>query len=69
MKAAYNQNDLGLYLLFDEVDKDDCENCIFYQPEKRDCILLNFGEDIFEELPKCWNAIFIPESLSNIFEL
>ena len=66
MKAAYNQNDLGLYPL-DEIYEDSCENCIFF--DQKTCILLNFGEDIFDELPKCWDAIFIPEPLSNIFEL
>lgn len=66
MKAAYNQNDLGLYPL-DGIYEDPCENCIFL--DHKTCILLNFGEDTFDELPKCWNAIFTPEPLSNIFEL
>ena len=66
MKAAYNQNDLGLYPL-DEIYEDPCDNCIFIRPEK--CVLADFGEDNFDELPRCWNAIFIPEPLSNIFEL
>lgn len=68
MKAAYNQNDLGLYPL-DEIYEDPCDNCIFIRPEKYTCILADFGEDTFEELPKCWSGIFIPEPLSNIFEL
>lgn len=68
MKAAYNQNDLGLYPL-DEIYKDPCDNCIFIRPENYTCILADFGESNFDELPVCCNAIFIPESLSNIFEL
>ena len=68
MKAAYNQNDLGLYPL-DEIYEDPCDNCIFLRPKKRTCILVDFGEDNCDELPRCWNAIFIPEPLSNIFEL
>lgn len=68
MKAAYNQNDLGLYPL-DESYEDPCDNCIFIRPENYTCTLADFGEDNFEELPKCWDAIFIPEPLSNIFEL
>lgn len=67
MKAAYNQNDLGLYPLND-IYKYPCDNCIF-RPENYTCILAEFGEDNFDELPKCWNAIFIPKPLSNIFEL
>lgn len=69
MKAAYNQNDLGLYPL-DGIYEDPCANCIFLRLENSTCTLLDdFGEDTFEELPKCWNGIFIPEPLSNIFEL
>lgn len=69
MKAAYNQNDFGLYPL-DGIYKDPCANCIFLRLENSTCTLLDdFGEDTFEELPKCWNGIFIPEPLSNIFEL
>lgn len=68
MKAAYNQNDLGLYLL-DEIYEDPCDNCVFIRPENYTCILADFGEDNFDELPRCWNAIFIPEPLSNIFKL
>lgn len=68
MKAAYNQNDLGLCPL-DEIYKDPCDNCIFIRPEKYTCILADFGEDNSDELPGCWNGIFIPEPLSNIFEL
>lgn len=67
MKAAYNQNDLGLYPADDEFSHE-CENCAFLRLSDK-CVLLDFGEDIFEKLPKCWNAIFIPEPLSNIFEL
>lgn len=66
MKVAYNQNDLGLYPL-DGIYEDTFKNCIFL--DQKTCILLNFGEDIFDELPKCWNNIFILESLSGIFEL
>lgn len=68
MKAAYNQNDLGLYPL-DEIYENSCANCIFIRPENYTCILADFGEDNFDELPRCWNAIFISEPLSNIFEL
>lgn len=69
MKAAYNQNDLGLYPL-DGIYKDLCENCIFLKLENSTCILFdNFGEGSFDKLPKCWNGIFISEPLSNIFEL
>ena len=68
MKAAYNQNDLGLYPL-DEIYEDPCDNCIFLNSEKYTCILADFGEDSFNELPRCENAIFISEPLSNIFEL
>lgn len=66
MKVAYNKNDLGLYPL-DGIYEDPCKNCIFL--DQKTCILLNFGEDIFDELPKCWNTIFILKPLSNIFEL
>ena len=68
MKAAYNQNNLEFYPL-DEIYEDPCDNCIFIRPEKYTCILADFGEDNFDELPGCWNGIFIPEPLSNIFEL
>ena len=68
MKAAYNQNDLGLYPL-DEIYEDPCDNCMFIRPENYTCILANFVGDNSNELPRCWNAIFIPEPLSNIFEL
>lgn len=68
MKAAYNQNDLKLCPL-DEIYGDSCDNCMFIRPENYTCILADFGDDTFDELPRCWNAIFIPESLSNIFEL
>lgn len=68
MKAAYNQNDLGLYPL-DGIYKDPCDNCIFIRSEKGTCVLANFGENNFDELPRCWNAIFISEPLSHIFEL
>ena len=67
MKAAYNQNDLGLYPLDNEFIHE-CENCIFLRSSYK-CTLLDFGEDNFDELSKCWNAIFTPEPLSNIFEL
>lgn len=72
MKAAYNKNDLGLHPLDEKIygdPYDPCDNCVFIRPEKHTCILLEFGEDNFDELPKCWNGIFIPEPLSNIFEL
>jgi hypothetical protein len=68
MKAAYNQNDLGLFPL-DGIYQDPCENCIFLRSDTSTCILADFGEDNFDELPRCWNSIFIPEPLSNIFEL
>jgi hypothetical protein len=68
MKAAYNQNDLVLYPL-GGIYEDPCKNCIFLQLEKNTCKLLDFGEDSFDKLPKCWNSIFIPDLLSNIFEL
>ncbi len=68
MKASYNQNDLGLYPL-DGIYEDPCDNCIFLPLEKSTCVLADFGADIFDELPSCWNAIFISEPLSNIFEL
>lgn len=68
MKAAYNQNNIELSPL-DEIYGDFCGNCIFLRPENHTCTLLDFGEDVFEELHKCWDAIFIPEPLSNIFEL
>lgn len=71
MKAAYNQNNIGLHPLtvFCGEFCDPCTNCIFIRPEKNACILVEFGEDNFDELPKCDNAIFIPEPLSNIFKL
>ena len=68
MKAAYNQNDFGLYPL-DRIYGDPCNNCIFIRPKQCNCILSNFGEDVYDELPRCWSGIFIPEPLSNIFEL
>ncbi len=69
MKAAYNQNDLGLYPL-DEIYEDPCDNCLFIRPGKHTCILLtDFDEGSVDELFRCWNSIFIPEPLSNIFEL
>lgn len=68
MKAAYNQNDLGLYPL-DEIYEDPCDNCIFIRLDNYTCILADFGENNFDELPICCNAIFTPELLSNIFEL
>lgn len=68
MKAAYNQNNLGFCPL-DEIYGDPCDNCIFIRPEKYTCILADFSESNFDELPGCWNGIFIPEPLNNIFEL
>ena len=71
MKVAFNQNDIELYPLDDEFS-DDCENCVFLRNITTDsytCILPDFEEDIFEQLPGCFNSIFIPESLSNIFKL
>lgn len=66
MKAAYNQYNLGLYPL-DNMYKDPCENCIFCPTENSTCILAEFCEDNLDELPRCWNAIFTPEPLSDIF--
>lgn len=68
MKAAYNQNNLGFYPLY-ETYEDSCDNCIFIRSEDHTCILADFGDEAFDELPGCWNVIFIPELLSNIFEL
>lgn len=68
MKTAYNQNNIKLYPL-DGIYEDSCAHCIFLRLNNSTCTLLNFGEDTFEKLPKCWDAIFIPEPLSNIFEL
>ena len=71
MKAAYNQNDIGLHPLtvFYGKPRDLCANCIFIRSEERTCLLSNFDEDTFDKLARCWNAIFIPEPLSNIFKL
>lgn len=68
MRAAYNQDDFALYPL-DEICEDPCDNCMFLKPEDYTCILVDFGEENFDKLPGCWNSIFIPEPLSNIFEL
>jgi hypothetical protein len=68
MKAAYNQNNVELYHL-NEVYADPCENCIFLRSEKSTCIVVDFGKDNFDELPGCWDGIFIPKPLSNIFKL
>lgn len=71
MKYAYNKNDLGLYPVDDEFTHD-CENCVFLRsiaPYSYKCILIDFGEKNVNELPSCFNSIFIPESLSSIFEL
>lgn len=71
MKVAFNQNNIELYPLDDEFVHD-CENCIFLRdvtPDLYTCILLDFGEDNFEKLPSCYSSIFIPESLSSIFNL
>lgn len=67
MKAALNQNDLGLYPLDNEFSTD-CENCAFLR-DSYTCILLNFGEETFDKLPHCFNAIFILKPLSDIFNL
>lgn len=70
MKAAFNQNNIGLHPLTVFYGPcDPCANCIFIRPEKRTCLLSNFDEDIFDKLARCYNAIFIPEPLSNIFKL
>lgn len=66
MKVAYNQNNLRLSI---RDSQRPCDNCIFTRPENRSCILFDFGEDNFGELPGCWNGVFIPKPLSNIFEL
>ena len=68
MKAAYNQNDLGSHPL-DEIYEDPCDNCLFIKPGEYTCILADFDEDSVDKLFRCWNSIFIPEPLSNIFEL
>lgn len=69
MRAAYNQDNVALYPLLDEIREDPCSNCMFLKPEDYTCILFDFGEENFYNLPECWNSIFIPEPLSNIFEL
>lgn len=68
MRAAYNQDSVALYPL-DGIREDPCDNCIFLKPEDYTCTLVDFGEEIFDKLPKCWYSIFILEPLSNIFEL
>jgi hypothetical protein len=68
MRAAYNQDNVALYPL-DEICEDPCDNCMFLKPEDYTCILFDFGEESFYNLPGCWNGIFIPEPLNNIFEL
>lgn len=71
MKVAFNQNDVYLYPIDDKFNYD-CENCVFLRnttPDQYTCILLDFGEDAFEQLTRCYGSIFIPESLSSIFNL
>lgn len=68
MKAAYNQNNFKLYPL-DEIYENSCDNCIFIRSENHTCRLADFGDDAFDKLFTCWSGIFIPEPLSNIFEL
>ena len=69
MKIAYNQHDAVLFLTnFNGIDP--CNNCIFIRPKQNyTCILADFRKDVFEPFPHCGNNIFIPEHLSNIFEL
>ena len=68
MKAAYNQNNLEFDPL-SETYEDPCDNCIFIRPEEYTCILANFGEELWDELPICCNGIFTAKPLSNIFKL
>ena len=68
MKAAYNQNDLGLSLLDEDVN-DDCDSCLFLTMSKSgyDCRLVYFSDEILDVLPNCGGAAFTPEPLSDIF--
>lgn len=66
MKAAYNQNDIGLYPL-EGIYENSCKHCMFFPTDNSACILADFDEGDVDELPRCWNAIFIPEPLSDIF--
>lgn len=68
MKAAYNQNDLGLSLLDEDVN-DDCDNCLFLTMSKSgyDCRLVYFPDEILDILPDCGGAAFTLKPLSDIF--
>ena len=62
VRALKNLHDSGFVHLDLKSD-----NCIFTRLENSSCILFDFGEDNFGELPGCWNGVFIPKPLSDIF--
>lgn len=71
MKASFNQNDLELYTVDDEFAHD-CENCVFLHTitsNSQECRLIDFEPGTFERLFHCFQSIFIPEPLSDIFKL
>lgn len=71
MKTSFNQNDIGLSSTDNEFINE-CKNCIFLYSITSNsyrCRLIDFGEEIFEELPNCFNFTFISEPLSDIFKL
>ena len=70
MKIAFNQNDLKLSPIDNEFVTD-CEGCLFLCTTTLipGCRLIDFGEEFFERLLRCFNAIFTSESLSDVFKL
>lgn len=71
MKASFNQNDLELYPVDNEFAHG-CENCVFLHTitsNSQECRLINFEEEFFRRLPRCFESIFILKPLSEIFTL
>lgn len=71
MKAAFNQNDIKLYPIDNEFINE-CKGCLFLRAissNSYDCRLFNFETGTFETLFHCFQSIFIPEPLSDIFKI
>lgn len=71
MKASFNQNNIELYPIDNEFI-DDCKECLFFRTitsNSYDCRLIDFGIESYERLPRCFQSIFIPKPLSDIFKL
>jgi len=71
MKIAFNHNDIELYPT-DNESEDGCEKCIFLRSitsKSYKCVLLDFEEEIIDQLFNCFESTYTPEPLSDVFKL